>query len=275
MAEFLPNNLSDKKFPSTPFHPKLMDLKLKPRPPATKLTDWQSLCLRKSAKALWISWQVRFDTLFAMCFISRASSNPDALFEECLDTVILYLYGTRAIGLTLGGVGGDSDLDACFGSLDGTLDGSSDFGVLARANCYTVERGPSTITAASRQDRTVSLSAAAGETSAVASLVSLLVAMRGLSAEMGCPSSRSSVVGCDNSASVSIAGDAASQKRDLYGLLKSEFIQSAQAADEISVAKIRTENNRSNILSKPIYSVTDFRRERDVLMNLKNQVKPS
>ena len=54
-----------------------------------------------------------------------------------------------------------------------------------------------------------------------------------------------------------------------------KFVQNAQAKGAISTRKIRSEDNRSNILSKPIFSVSAFVRERDILMNLRNQVKPS
>ena len=61
-----------------------------------------------------------------------------------VDHIILY-FGSKSLGLTLGGAGGATDLDAGFASVDGTLDGCSDHGVLARSNCYTIERGPSTL----------------------------------------------------------------------------------------------------------------------------------
>lgn len=68
--------------------------------------------------------------------------------------------------------------------------------------------------------------------------------------------------------------DSASHKRDLYGLCKSHFIQEAQARQEVQVSKVRTQDNRSNVLSKPIYSVHQFQKERDVLMNARHQVRP-
>ena len=86
---------------------------------------------------------------------------------------------------------------------------------------------------------------------------------------------RASILGCDNDATVKVAFSAASVKRDLHTLHKTAFIQETQADGEILPTKVRSEDNRSNILSKIIREPMVFKRERDVLLNVKNHVRPS
>jgi hypothetical protein len=88
--------------------------------------------------------------------------------------------------------------------------------------------------------------------------------MRGLSTEIGTPMTRASILGCDNDATVKVAFSAASVKRDLHTLHKTAFIQETQADGEILPTKVRSED-------KPMV----FKRERDVLLNVKNHVRPS
>ena len=264
-----------KRFPPTPYHAELGDLKLTPRAADVKLTELQKLRLRKGSKVLWLSWQVRFDALFGAVLVSRCASNPCELYEACVDHIIFYLYGTRSIGLTLGGESSDQCLDAALRlPTSDTIDGSSDYGLLARTVCYTIERGPSTLAAVSRQDRKAATSTASGETDALCQLTASLIAMRALSTEIGSPMTRASIVGCDNDASVKIAFSAASVKRDLHTQHKTAFIQETQAEGEILPTKVRSEDNRSNILSKIIREPTTFKRERDLLLNVKNHVRP-
>ena len=54
---------------------------------------------------------------------------------------------------------------------------------------------------------------------------------------------------------------------------KTAFIQETQAEGQILPAKVRSEDNRSNILSKIIREPTQFKRERDTLLNVKNHVR--
>ena len=56
---------------------------------------------------------------------------------------------------------------------------------------------------------------------------------------------------------------------------KTSFIQESQAEGEILPTKVRSEDNRSNILSKIIRESSVFKRERDLLLNVKNHVRPS
>ena len=71
---------------------------------------------------------------------------------------------------------------------------------------------------------------------------------------------RASILGCDNDASVKMAFSATSVKRDLHTLHKTEFIQETQAEGEILPTKVRSEDNRSNILSKIIREPMVFKR---------------
>ena len=217
---------------------------------------------------------MRFDALFGAVLVSRCASNPCELYEACVDHIIFYLYGTRSIGLTLGGESTDTCLDAALRlPPSDTVDGSSDYGLLARTVCYTIERGPSTLAAVSRQDRKAATSTASGETDAMCQLTATIIAMRGLSTEIGSPMTRASVIGCDNDASVKVAFSAGSVKRDLHTMHKKAFIQETQAEGQILPAKVRSEDNRSNILSKIIREPTQFKRERDMLLNVKNHVR--
>ena len=116
---------------------------------------------------------------------------------------------------------------------------------------------------------------ASGETDALCQLTASIVTMCGLSTEIGSPMTRASVLACDNDASVKVAFSAASVKRDLHTMHKTAFIQETQADGEILPTKVRSEDNRSNILSKVIREPTIFKRECDILLNVKNHVRPA
>ena len=81
MMEFHSDKMDVKRWPPTPYHADIANLKLVPRAAGTKLTDEQKLRLRKGSKVLWLSWQVRFDALFGAVLVSRCASNPCELYE--------------------------------------------------------------------------------------------------------------------------------------------------------------------------------------------------
>ena len=112
MSEFLPHEMERAKFPETPYHPRLSEVCLAES--SGPLCDQQRLALRVGMKLAYIAIQVRFEIQQPLFYILRFMSRLIMpLGMEALNHIILYLYGTKELGLVLGGHGqGESVVSA-------------------------------------------------------------------------------------------------------------------------------------------------------------------
>jgi hypothetical protein len=184
---------------------------------------------------------------------------------ECLLYTLRSLYGARHVGLTLGGSEPET-----------VLHGSSILGLHADAghaqpgpSCggHTIEIGNSTIHAMSGQHHATTLGTSDSELYEMSRAVAALIGFRQFMTEIGLPQTRPSRCNCDNMAVVLKADSAASDKKSMYMKRRNVFVQEAQMNGEIDVVHIPGEDNRADILTKPL-AYTLFAKHRDAIMNV-------
>ena len=95
------------------------------------------------------------------------------------------------------------------------------------------------------------------------------MAFREFMTEFGCPQKRASPVYCDSAGTILKTSSGKSDKRSLYMRKRTTFVKYAQFNAEVALLKVRTDDNRADILTK-ILQATHYARLRDMILNVKN-----
>ena len=88
--------------PTTPYHPQLSQLN---REDPLLSPEQAQLARRVNAQMIYAVASIYVHAQYTVYYIGRYSAHPTQLYLECSLHVLRHLYGTRHIGLTLGGVG--------------------------------------------------------------------------------------------------------------------------------------------------------------------------
>ena len=132
---------------------------------------------------------------------------------------------------------------------------------------HTLEMGNVTIHAMSGQHHATTLASSDAEMYELSRGVAVMLAMREFLTEIGLPQLGPSRVQCDNISCILKADSALSEKRSLYMKRRGAFVQEAQLMGEIDVVHVPGEDNRADILTKPLpFKV--FAKHRDAIMNV-------
>ena len=266
-------------FPSTPFHARILELKLDADDAASR--DLKKMIISVGMKVLYMAVNVRHDILFAVNRIMRVSSNPPAIAWDCLHHLAAYLYGAREVDLVLGGVDDARDASATL-----LFEGETPSSFRAGSSCdsghaedgpstggFTLEVGERVVHATCGKHQATTLGASDGELYESSRAVASLSAHRGFVGELGFAQTARSELKCDSAAVVAIASNQASFKRSLYLARRARFVQEhCGSAGTLRIVKVDGEENVADILTKVLLRKV-FLRHRHNLMNLRG--KPS
>ena len=260
----------DKKMPDTPWHPQIKDLRL--GEPALKSNKLAKQTYRLMQQINYITCHIRFDAQHASFYQARFASGWTQLLWECVLHTLRYLYGTRQMGLTLGGAGGECTITrarllSSHAMVDAGIaeDGPSTGGGV-------IQMGEATLHASSGRHVPVTMASASAEGYELSRQVPIFIHHRYLLEELGCHQPRPTAVGCDNSAVVSQVREADSMKRSLYLRRRIKFVSMAEDDGLIRVYKVAGKLNLADILTK-VLSPTPFARLRHALLGLDSAIQ--
>ena len=236
MLEHLPHSMDAKTFPDTPNHPNISKIE----ECTVAISDEKARMMhRLVAQLIYVVVNNYYNGQFAAFRCGRIVSRPNALYAECAEYALHHLYGTRHIGLTLGGVGPSQlAVSAWRPSEDekpidplliahyvdaGMAEGGPSTGG------FTVDAGTVTLHAASGTHAATTIGTTDSETYELSRCVATAIGARDLATELGVPQLEPSPIRCDNSGSVRKAASAASDKRSPYMRRRVKFIEEAQA----------------------------------------------
>ena len=232
---------------------------------------------RLCAQLLYTVVTVYLSGQWVIFYIARYTSKPSKLYWECLLHALRHMYGHRHIGLTLGGVGASqlqTQLHTRSPNDDERLrtgthvdaghaeDGPSTGG-------HTLDCGETTIHSLTGQHRAVTLGTTDSEMYELSRGVAALMAFKEFMTEFGYPQEMASPAKCDNAGGVFKATAGKSDKRSMYMRRRVKFVQEAEKLGLTITIKVRTEDNRADILTKMLSSKT-YARMRDKIMNVAN-----
>jgi hypothetical protein len=278
LAEYMKEHLSEEMTanfvpPPTPYHPDLLQL---------NMTDEQlsveegKLAHRICAQLLYTVTTVYLNGQWVVYYIARFTSHPTKLYKESLLHALRHLYGNRHIGLTLGGTGA-AQLQAEVHAVSPAEDDK--YRTATHADSGFAEPGPSTgghtqdmgdttIHSYCGQHHLTTLCTADAEGYELSRAVASLMAEREFVAEIGYPQVRPSPAFCDSSGSVFKATAGKTNKKKMYMQKRIKFMQDAERWGETIITKIRTDDNRADILTKML-STKLYKKMRDNILNVK------
>lgn len=278
MAEHFSEHMHDAHHPETPYHPQLLDLELEPMPegaPPRKHSVEQRASVRLCMQLLYLVNIARFDAMFPVYHASRYNSFPPMpLHWEALKRVALYLHGSADCDLVLGGNGDDPALRSV--SCDFVLGASADSGHAEdgpSTGGHTIEFGsssPVVVHASCGRHRITTLGTSDAELYEASKCAATLEAHQLFCQEIGYPQEEAPALRCDNAAVVAIAASGSAFKRSLYMARRARFLQEMQRRRRSRVAKVASEDNVADVLTK-VFSTKSFKRARHKLLNLRHR----
>ena len=281
MKEHLPDrlNLDDIEYPKTPYHPRFKEL-------ATStdiMTNAEDIKMvnRLQMQLMYCVVQVYFAGQYVVFFCARRTVKPPKIKKAVLLYALEHLYGTRHMGLTLGGLSdsGYTLVTRYTSEPDELVLPDAPYHVGGHGDAGHAEPGPSTgghtydinnttIHAVSGQHHAVTLTTTDAESYEISQCVAGTVAFRGFMTEIGFPQAGPSPVYCDNFGTCRKSASDASDKRSLYMKKRVKFVADAQEVGEVKVTKIQSEDNRADILTK-VLSGAIFVKMRDLIYNIR------
>ena len=271
MKEWLPNEM-EKEPPPTPYHPELMSLSME----GTLLSaDEGKKAHRICAQLLYCVTTVYLNAQWCIYYIARYTSHPTKLYKDCLLHALRHLFGTRHIGLTLGGVG-DGQLQSTAHAVtpddERHQTGShSDAGHAEpgpSTGGHTQDMGDTTIHSYSGQHHLTTLCTTDAEGYELSRAVASLMGTREFACEIGYPQVRPSPAFVDNSGALFKATQGKADKKGMYMRKRVKFLQEAERWGVAAITKIRTDDNRADILTKML-STKLYKKMRDKILNVK------
>ena len=134
---------------------------------------------------------------------------------------------------------------------------------------HILDCGETTIHSLTGQHRAVTLGTTDSEMYELSCGVAALMAFKEFMTEFGYPQERASPAKCDNAGGVFKATAGKSDKRSMYMRRRVKFVQEAEKLGLTITIKVRTEDNRADILTKMLSSKT-YASMRDKIMNVAN-----
>jgi hypothetical protein len=232
-------NLTDAKPTYSPMEPNIALSKEQcPVQPIT--APYQEAC----GSALWAAVISRPDVQFAVGVLARFTQNPGEVHWEAIKRVIRYLYTTRDLWLVMGGhdktVEGYADAD--WGS---QLDRHSISGYVFRYGCGAINWS-------SKRQPIVTLSSTEAEYVAAAHAAKEICWLRTFLGEIGRDISNPIKFRCDNQSTIALCRDNKFHARTKHIDIRYHFVREAVEAGQVDVHYIPTDENISDILTKPL-----------------------
>ena len=274
MKEFLPDEMELDSYPPTPYHTDLKKLAIASEPFANAKAARRLNCL-----LMYCVVTVYLHGQYVVFFIAQFSSSPDQLYFDCCLHVLRHLYGTRHLGLTVGGRPIEMSVGATMPEFES---GKGSFvrpkmRVGSEADSGHAEPGPShggytmdldgvTIHSVAGKHAATTIGTTGSEMYELSRCVAATIGYREFLVELGYPQTSPAPIGCDNSGAVLQAAAAAADKNQIYMRKRISFVQEAQLSEEVLVVKISGLVNKADVLTK-VLSRTLYEKGRDVLIN--------
>ena len=198
---------------------------------------------------IFVASVIRVDIAQAVSRVARHIHNPSEAVHEAAIRILLYLNQTCDLGITYGGLK-ETSLGALARSVHVLVDASWEVGHSVSGVVLMVAGGAANWV--SRKQVIQGLSSQDVETYAASVAAADLLHQRGLLQELGVPMLGPTTIWSDNSGTVSVANDAGSIARSRHLAMRARFLQDFKAEGEGKICYIKTEDNASDALTKPL-----------------------
>jgi hypothetical protein len=199
---------------------------------------------------IFVASVIRVDIAQAVSRVARHIHNPSEAVHEAAIRILLYLNQTCDLGITHYGGLKETSLDALARSVHVLVDASWEVGHSVSGVVLMVAGGAANWV--SRKQVIQGLSSQDVETYAASVAAADLLHQRGLLQELGVPMQVPTTIWSDNSGTVSVANDAGSIARSRHLAMRARFLQDFKAEGEGKICYIKTEDNASDALTKPL-----------------------
>jgi len=193
---------------------------------------------------LWPVMITRPDALCAVGILAQFVQNPGPAHWKALKRVIGYLYTTRDLWLTFGGI-------------DADLEGFSDADWASQSHRHSISGyafriGKGAVTWSSKKQAIVALSSTEAEYVAQTHAAKELIWLRTFLGELNNPFTTPITLHCDNQGAIALSKDNKFHARTKHIDIRYHFIREAVENKKLRIQYIPTENNVADIFTKPL-----------------------
>ena len=195
-------------------------------------------------RALWPVMISRPDALCAVGILAQFVQNPGLAHWKALKRVMGYLYTTRDLWLTFGGV-------------DAELEGFSDADWASQSHRHSISgyafrMGKGAVTWSSKKQAIVALSSTEAEYIAQTHAAKELIWLRTFLGELTTPFSGPITLPCDNQGAIALSKDNKFHARTKHIDIRYHFIREAVENNQVFMYYVPTDENVADIFTKPL-----------------------
>jgi hypothetical protein len=195
-------------------------------------------------RALWPVMISRPDALCAVGILAQFVQNPGLAHWKALKRVMGYLYTTRDLWLTFGGV-------------DAELEGFSDADWASQSHRHSISgyafrMGKGAVTWSSKKQAIVALSSTEAEYIAQTHAAKELIWLRTFLGELTTPFSGPITLHCDNQGAIALSKDNKFHARTKHIDIRYHFIREAVENNQVFMHYVPTDENVADIFTKPL-----------------------
>ena len=191
----------------------------------------------------------RPDIAFAVNQAAQHSSSPQRSHWNAVKQILAYLLGTRSLGITFSG---DSSKNALSAFYDSDYAGNVDTRRSTSWYLLFLNNGP--ISWYSKRQKSVALSATEAEYIAMCEASTEITWMRHFLRDIDALQTLPTILLCDNQSAIKLVHNPEFHQRTKHIDVKYHFIRKQQTNGNIDVNYIESQNQRADILTKPLSS---------------------